>query len=168
MIEEATAADLAKILQLQRAAFQEEAEHVKDPNIKPMSQTLEELQDELSVGTILKYTENGEILGSVRAKVMGDTCYIGRLVVHPDHWRRGIGRKLMKEIEGRFDTVRRYELFTRVDHLRTRPFYRSLGYSPFRTERHSETLSFVYLQKDNPNFSDEHLQGACGKRAREK
>ena len=159
MIQEATEEDLPEILQLQRAAFQEEAEHVKDQNIKPMTQTLEGLREELAHGIMLKYVQDGRIMGSVRARVEGGTCHIARLVVHPDLWRRGIGRKLMHEIEDRFEHVRRFELFTREDHERTRPFYRSLGYAPFRTERYSDTLSFVYLQKDNPHRRCQGLSG---------
>ncbi|OPY29439.1 MAG: putative acetyltransferase [Methanomassiliicoccales archaeon PtaU1.Bin030] len=147
MITEVSEAELPLILELQRAAFRQEAEHVKDPFIKPMTQTLEELREELATSVFLKYVEDGVIIGSVRAKAVGGTCYIGRLVVHPDHWRKGIGRSLMREIEGRFRDVQRYELFTREDHESTRPFYRSLGYTPFKIERYSNTLSFVFLEK---------------------
>lgn len=147
MITDVTVSDLPLILELQRAAFQKEAEHVKDPSIKPMSQTLEELHEELATSVFLKYVQDGIIMGSIRAKAIDGTCYISRLVVHPDHWRKGIGRSLMCEIEGRFQHVQRFELFTREDHEGTRPFYRSLGYTPFRTERYSDTLSFVYLEK---------------------
>ncbi len=147
MIEDVTEADLPIILELQRAAFKKEAEHVKDPSIKPMTQTLEELREELATSVFLKYVQDGVIIGSVRARAIDGTCHIGRLVVHPDHWRSGIGRSLMREIESRFLHVQRYELFTREDHEGTRPFYRSLGYTPFKTERYSDTLSFVFLEK---------------------
>lgn len=147
MITEASEEDLPAILELQRSAFREEAEHVGDMDIKPMSQTLEGLREELAKGIILKYVRDGRILGSVRAWVEGDTCHIGRLVVDPQHWGRGIGHALMGEVEKRFPRVRRYELFTRADHQRNRPFYASLGYVPVRTERHSDNLTFVYLEK---------------------
>lgn len=147
MIARATANDLAEILQLQRDAFREEAEHVGDMNIKPMSQTLEELEEEFERSVFLKYVQGGEIVGSVRARMDGDTCLISRLVVRPDHWRQGIGRRLVSEVERMFADARRFELFTREDHKVTRPFYRSLGYEPFRTDRYSDTLSFVYLSK---------------------
>jgi GNAT superfamily N-acetyltransferase len=147
MIERALERDLPEILQLQRSAFSEEANFVGDPNIHPMSQTLEELRLDFAEEVMLKYVEKGTILGSVRAKQEGDTCHIKRMVVHPDHWGKGIGKALMKEIENTFSDARRYELFTRIDHERTRPFYRNLGYVPFKTEKVSDTLTFVYLEK---------------------
>jgi ribosomal protein S18 acetylase RimI-like enzyme len=149
MISQAIEEDLPAILCLQRQAFREEAEHVGDMSIKPMSQTLEELRSEFDGSVILKYVLDGEIVGSVRAKVDGSTCRISRLIVRPDHWRKGIGRALVGEIEHRFADVSRFELYTRIDHQRTRPFYQSLGYEPFRTEYHSDTLSFVHLFKPN-------------------
>lgn len=147
MIARATVDDLPVILELQRQAFRKEAEHVGDASIKPMTQTLEELRAEHETSVILKYMMDGEIVGSVRARMDGGTCRISRLVVRPDHWRQGIGRQLMEEIERLFDDAERFELYTREDHSVTRPFYRSLGYAPFRTERHSDALTFVYLFK---------------------
>jgi ribosomal protein S18 acetylase RimI-like enzyme len=149
MIERATREDLPEILRLQKLAFSDEAEFVRDPNIKPMVQILNEIEQEFEMGVILKYTMDGEILGSVRAYEKEGTCHINRLVVHPDHWREGIGKGLMREIERCYENAKRYELFTREDHQRTRPFYRGLGYLPFKTEKVSDSLTFVYLEKGN-------------------
>jgi GNAT superfamily N-acetyltransferase len=147
MIELAAAGDLLEILKLQRLAFKEEADFVGDPDIHPMTQTLEEMKQDFAMGTYLKYVEDEMILGSVRAFEEKGTCYIKRLVVHPNHWGKGIGKALMREIEHVFGDAKRYELYTRIDHQRTRPFYQSLGYLPFRTEKVSDLLTFVYLEK---------------------
>ena len=87
---------------------------VGDPNIRPMTQTLEEMEAEYEHGTVfLKFVEEGKIIGSVRAYREGDTCHIGRLVVDPHHWRKGIGTKLIQAIENEFQGVSRFELYTR-------------------------------------------------------
>lgn len=148
-IEQATKEDLPRIIELQRMAFKEEADIVGDPNIPPMTQTVDELGLELDKVVILKCVENDVILGSVRAFADGGTCHINRLIVHPEHWNRGIGTNLMKDIEDRFRSVERYELWTRIDNHRTRPFYERLGYRPFRTELVKPPLTFVYLEKFN-------------------
>jgi ribosomal protein S18 acetylase RimI-like enzyme len=67
-------------------------------------------------------------VGSVRGRLEGDTCHIGRLVVHPRLQRRGIGARLMREIEGRFPKARRYELFTGHLSEGNLRLYRRLGY----------------------------------------
>ena len=149
MIERATEEDLPEILSLQRLAFKQEADDVGDPNIHPMIQTLEELKQEFTQEVFLKYVEDGIIRGSVRAYEDGGTCFIKRMVVHPDFWGKGIGKSLMRAIELVFSNAMRYELYTRLDHKRTRPFYQGLGYLPFKTEKISDSLTFVYLEKNN-------------------
>ena len=42
---------------------------------------------------------DGRIIESVRACSREGTCYIGRVMVHPDFQNRGIGTRLMNEIE---------------------------------------------------------------------
>jgi ribosomal protein S18 acetylase RimI-like enzyme len=55
---------------------------------------------------------DGRSIGSVRANVKEGTCYIGRLIVHPDFQKRGIGTRLMSEMEKVFNSCKRFELFT--------------------------------------------------------
>jgi N-acetylglutamate synthase-like GNAT family acetyltransferase len=147
MIRRATEEDLPEIQRLQRAAFREEAEYVRDTEIKPMTETVEGMKEELRTSLILIYVEDGRIVGSVRARMEGDTCHINRLVVLPNHWSKGIGSALMREVESRFPDAKAFELFTRADHPRTRPFYAKHGYLPFKTEKATDTLTFVYLRK---------------------
>ncbi|HEY9707962.1 MAG TPA: GNAT family N-acetyltransferase, partial [Oculatellaceae cyanobacterium] len=77
------------------------------------------------------------------------TCFIGRLMVHPDFQNQGIGTKLINEIEKRFNQVRRYELFTGYRSEGNLYLYQKLGYSLFKTERISEQVSLLYLEKLN-------------------
>lgn len=50
------------------------------------------LPEEFKNGTTLKATIDQEIIGSVRAAVKDDTCYIGKLIVAPDQQNKGIGK----------------------------------------------------------------------------
>lgn len=88
------------------------------------------------------------IVGSVRAYCKDHTCYIHRLVVLPEYQNKGIGKALMAEVEKRFkDKVARYELFTGSRDTRNLYFYPKLGYKYFKTEKHNDEISFVYLEK---------------------
>ena len=84
-IFKADLADMEAILQLQYTAYQSEAEINNNYEIQPLKQTLDELYDEFNKGIILKAVLDGKIIGSVRAYADGDTVYIGKLIVHPDH-----------------------------------------------------------------------------------
>ena len=146
-IERADKEDLATILQLQYLAYQSEAELFGTQDIPPLKQTLDEVAREYEAGIILRMTdEQGRIVGSVRAKELDGTVYIGKLMVHPDCRRRGLGSALLTEIENCYPG-KRYELFTStrsVDNLR---LYQKMGYKPFRQEAVTDELVFVYLEK---------------------
>ena len=106
-ISRADLADAEAILTLQNLAYQSEALLYNDWSIPPLTQTLEEIRSEFSDRVFLKATVDRVVVGSVRAHLVGDTCPVGRLIVHPEFQRRGIGRLLMDEIERSFSDTRR-------------------------------------------------------------
>jgi len=83
----------------------------------------------------VKVERGGEIIGSVRAEQSGETCAIGRVIVHPSCQRQGIGSCLMQAIEARFPSARRYELFTGEKSTEEYPALRTAEVSAFRRER---------------------------------
>ena len=87
------------------------------------------------------------MVGSVRARLDGGTCHVGRLVVEPGHERRGIGTKLMAAIEREFPEADRFELF--MGHLSegNLALYRRLGYEETGRRTVSPNLHLVYLSK---------------------
>jgi phosphoribosylanthranilate isomerase len=139
--------DLAEILALQKLAYQTEAELNDDFDIPPLTQTLEEIEIEFRQRLFLKVVADGRIVGSVRAHLEEDVCHIARLVVHPGQQNRGIGTRLMAEVESRFAEARRFELFTSARSARNLYLYRKLGYRDFRSEVLSPRVRLIYLEK---------------------
>ncbi len=149
IIERARASDLEEILELQKLAFKSEAEIYDDFNIAPRVQTLEDIKADFRRQIFLKATIDREIIGSVRAYAKEDTCFVGRLIVHPDVRNQGIGTKLMNEIEGLFKTCRRFELFTGHKSEKNIHIYQKLGYKTFKTEKITDNINFIYMEKIN-------------------
>jgi ribosomal protein S18 acetylase RimI-like enzyme len=148
IIKRATIKDIEDILSLQKLSYQSEAEIYNDFNIPPLTQTLEEIKDEFNNKIFLKTVFNGKIIGSVRASFIKEgTCYIGRLIVHPDFQNQGIGTKLMNEIERIFSGAKRFEIFTGYKSKRNIHLYQKLKYNIFRTEKISDNLEIVCLEK---------------------
>jgi phosphoribosylanthranilate isomerase len=145
-IEAARRDDLPAILELQKLAYQSEVDLYEDPTIQPMTQTLAEIQAEYDSLLFLKATAEKKIIGSVRAEAREGTCYIGKLIVHPDWQGQGIGTSLMNEIEHRF-SASRYELYTGDLSKRNLYLYKKLGYTEFRREPLTPMLTLVYLEK---------------------
>jgi len=147
LIESADTKDAQVILDLQKLAYQSEAAITGDYTIPPLMQTLEEMEQDFQKQVVLKASIDGRIIGSVRAYVQEGTCYIGRLIVHPNFQNQGIGKQLMRAIEEHFTKADRYELFTGQKSERNLYFYQKLGYRIFRSEKLSERVMLVYLEK---------------------
>lgn len=82
------------------------------------------------------------------------TCYISRLIVHPEYQGKGIGSKLMLEIEGYFrNKARRFELFTGESNKKSISIYKNLGYSVLRRSEDYE-VPIVYLEKYRIDSAD--------------
>jgi len=148
IIERASLENATEILELQKLAYASEAAIYNDYSIPPLVQTLDQLRTDFVNQIFLKAIVDGKIIGSVRGVVEGGTCHIGRLIVHPDFQGRGVGTRLMKEIEKCFDQAERYELFTGHRSERNLRLYDGLGYIPFASEPVTEGLTLVFMVKN--------------------
>ena len=128
-------------------AYLSEAEIYGDFTIPPLKQTLEEIKKDFEDQMFLKAVVEGRIIGSVRAYVKEGTCYVGRLIVHPDFQNHGIGKQLMARIEEVFKEVQRFEIFTGHKSERNLHLYEKLGYRRFKTVTANEKLIIVFLEK---------------------
>jgi len=148
LIKRARVEDAATILNLQKLAYLSEAQIYNNDSIPPLTQTLEEIRAEFDHQIFLKALIDGRIIGSVRAFQTQETCHIGRLVVHPDFQNRGIGSRLMDEIEAIFEKAKRFKLFTGDNSERNLYLYQKLGYREIQRQKFQGNLVLVYLQKD--------------------
>jgi|GEM_PF-51893 len=145
-ITEAQYEDLADILYLQKCCYLSEAESYQNYTIPPLTQTLEDIRKDCEKHTILKLEVNNKIIGSVRAYVENDTCYIGRLIVDADFQNRGFGKLLLESVERTFNSVKRYELFTGSKSAKNLYLYHKLGYRECK-EKHMQGITIKYLEK---------------------
>jgi ribosomal protein S18 acetylase RimI-like enzyme len=146
-IERANAEDAAEILALQKLSYQSEAALYDDHTIAPLTQTLEEMEADLRERVVLKASVERRIVGSVRGRVVDGTCYVGRLIVHPEVQNRGLGTALLHAIERACSTARRFELFTGCRSERNLHLYHKLGYKVFEEEQVNERLTLLFLEK---------------------
>ena len=152
IIEKAGEKDLPEILELQKLAFRSQAEIYNDFSIPPMIQTLGEIKRDFLKQIYLKAVINGKIIGSVRGFLENGTCYVGRLIVRPDLQNKGIGTKLMHEIETVFNQAQRLEIFTGFKDEKNLYLYNKLGYKQFKSELVNESLTMVFLEKISQEY----------------
>ncbi|MGE4553133.1 MAG: GNAT family N-acetyltransferase [Desulfovibrionaceae bacterium] len=150
-ISESAPGDAAAVLELQRLAYRAEAELYDNLAIPPLTQTLEDLRADYAGRAVLKaVTGEGRLVGSVRARLDGDVCRIGRLMVHPGFQGRGVGGRLLAAIEARFPQAARYALFTGRRSLANLRFYERRGYARCAETPAGPGLVLVHLEKPGP------------------
>ena len=149
IIEKASTEDAKEILDLQKIAYVSEAEIIHDVTITPLHQTIDEVLSEFKYQIFLKVELKGKIIGSVRSYLENDTCYIGKLIVHPEYQNLGIGTKLLIAAENLFPSAERYELFTGQKSEKNLHIYIKNSYRIIRSEVVSENLTLVFLEKIN-------------------
>ena len=139
--------DLEKILEIQRAAFREEAEETNNFNISPLAETLDMIREDFRRQLILKAEDgNGVLRGSIRGRSAGGTTYVSKLSVSPDARRKGLAALLLKSLEEALPGPR-FQLFTRRGNPKSINLYLKCGYSVFKEESLEEGLDFVFMEK---------------------
>ena len=86
--------------------------------------------------------ENGVIIGGAILFLDGDTLNVGRIFINPEHFRKGCGIFMMREIEAMFPDVKVFSLDTPVWNVRTNTFYAKLGYLEIKRDE-----NFIYYSK---------------------
>ncbi|MEU1762816.1 GNAT family N-acetyltransferase [Micromonospora sp. NPDC005223] len=123
-------ADAGEILTVQRAAYLVEAQRYRDVFLPPLTETLDEVRAALTGPDVVLTARRGtRLVGSVRARVDGDTAHVGRLSVAPDQQGRGVGGRLLDAVEQACAyRVARFALFTGADSATNLSLYAGRGY----------------------------------------
>jgi tRNA (guanine37-N1)-methyltransferase len=135
-VRTATPADAAELLVLQRACWVQEAVANDSLAIPPLHDSLDDVLASIATWRTVVVRSHGRLVGSVRARLDGDTWEIGRIMVAADLQGRGLGRWLLEHIEALApEQATRFFLLTgsgSVDNLR---MYRKAGYRPVEHAR---------------------------------
>ena len=149
-IEAATELDLEQILQLQKRAFHGQALIYNDFSLPPLTQTIDDLRKEFREKAIYKLKQDGKIIASIRCYIKDNILYIEKLIVDPDFQNRGIGTKIMTDIEKRYSSsVNRYSLFTGDKSARNIHLYKKMGYKEIRQEPTNRDFKLIYMEKNS-------------------
>ena len=138
-----------ELLTVRRAAFVSEAQLYGDPNIPPLTQTLEELRADLAAdGVVTLGARAGHrLVGSIRVSLEDQRATLGRLAVAPDLQGQGIGTQLLFAVlpylpEG----TQEIWVFTGQDSAHNIALYEKHGYE-HQYDRTAGDLTYAYLRK---------------------
>jgi GNAT superfamily N-acetyltransferase len=146
-IVDAVTGDAEAIHALQILAYQSEARRYDDWSIPPLVETLASVREHIERHVVLKALADGRLVGSVRGVLTDGICEVGRLIVHPEAQRRGIGAGLLDAIEARVSGATAFELFTGDRSEGNLRLYARHGYVVTHTRPVSAAVSLVFLRK---------------------
>lgn len=147
VITKANENDLEQILYLQKCCYLSEAEIYNNYSIPPLVQTLASIKNDFNNQTIFKLEYKGKIVGSVRAFVQNDSCFIGKLIVDRNFQNNGFGKLLLETVEEEFSQTTSFELFTGFKSEKNLYLYNKLGYREFKEEQ-TNGMTIKYLEKN--------------------
>ncbi len=84
----------------------------------------------------------GLIVGGAVLMKKTEKLNIGRIFIDTNHFREGLGSKLMEEIESLYPDVTLFTLDTPIWNIRTNSFYQKLGYREYKRDH-----EFIYYAK---------------------
>ncbi|HWJ84212.1 MAG TPA: GNAT family N-acetyltransferase [Cellulomonas sp.] len=148
-IRPVTLDEAGELLTLRRAAFVTEAQQYGDPHIPPLTQTIDELRDDLGAEGVI--TLGGwyghRMVGSIRVLVEGSKATLGRFAVAPDLQGQGFGTQMLLAILPYLpDGIEEVWVFTGRDSVQNLALYAKHGYE----HQHDQTagdLTYAFLRK---------------------
>ena len=166
MITKATLQDIPALTILINSAYRGETSKkgwTTEANLLEGKRTNEEELTETvldSKNTILKFTENDTIIGSVLLVEKEHQLYLGMLTVSPELQNSGIGKKLLAEAENHAKTIGLSSIIMTVISVREElvAWYKRHGYvdtgereafpeSEIHVTISEKPLEFIYLEK---------------------
>ena len=98
--------------------------------------------------TFYGYFEKERLVGAISYKKEGGVLDIHRLVVHPDHFRQGIGRSLMLHLENFEGTAGKIVVSTGAKNYPAKKLYLGLGFQETAQVELAPTLYVSFSEKE--------------------
>ena len=138
-----------ELLTLRRAAFVSEAQLYDDPHIPPLTQTLDELVEDLADQNVITLGAwiGHRLVGSIRVLLEGKKATLGRLAVAPDLQGMGIGTELLLAVVPHLsEGIEEVWVFTGRDSVQNLALYAKHGYE-HEYDQTAGDLTYAYLRK---------------------
>ncbi len=138
------------LLELQRASYQVEANLIGFAGIPALHETLEELQH--CQESFYGFYTYGELAGAVSYKLIDNTLDIHRLVVHPNHFRQGIAKRLLEHLLAQHPDVEKTIVQTGSRNIPALQLYQRLGFTILGEITVAENLHITQLERRKPDI----------------
>jgi ribosomal protein S18 acetylase RimI-like enzyme len=134
-----------RLLDIQQAAYAVEAALIGSSDIPPLKETLTKLQNsaEIFYGCFVE----DQLVGAISYQLDGDTLDIYRMMVHPDHFRRGIANALIEFVQKLHPEIERYIVATGAQNEPAKQLYRRHGFTEIAEKEVQPGLVITFFEK---------------------
>lgn len=136
---------VTRLIAIQQAAYRIEAALIEFDGIPALTETADDIRasQEIFDGYFVENT----LAGVVSYALEGQTIDIGRLVVHPDYFRRGIASALLTHLETIEPAARRIVVTTGLANTPACHLYLRHGYTQIETFMIADVLKMEKFEK---------------------
>ncbi|MDR7000721.1 GNAT family N-acetyltransferase [Neobacillus niacini] len=117
---------IKELFELQRAAYLIEAEIINYYEIPPLKESFEELLESNEV--FLGYFEGDELAGALSYEIKGNELKICRMIVHPEHFRKGVAQSLLSYLEEDKNEITIFKVSTGRENTPAKSLYVKNGF----------------------------------------
>ncbi|OCA80884.1 GNAT family N-acetyltransferase [Pseudobacillus wudalianchiensis] len=139
-----------KVWSIQIPAYKAEAELIQYWNLPPLKETAASLQQcgETFYGGFIQ----DELAGVISFKMTKEELDIHRLMVHPQFFRKGIARALVRHIEQLAGGDKKIIVSTGTNNRPAVQFYKQCGFKEVKKIITAEGLSLTFFAKEKGQF----------------
>jgi ribosomal protein S18 acetylase RimI-like enzyme len=128
--------EVLELLAMQLASFRVEAELIGFDGIPPLQDGIQSLREgkETFIGCYQNAKDKQELVGAISYTRSGSVVDICRMIVHPDHFRKGIAKRLLRHLltEQRRKGITRFVVSTGTANTPAVSLYKSFGFQERR------------------------------------
>jgi ribosomal protein S18 acetylase RimI-like enzyme len=137
--------EASQMLELQKLSYRVEADLIGSDAIPALHENLEQLQE--TGETFYGFFEGQELIGAISFKLESQTLDIHRLVVHPNHFRKGIAESLLEFILKLEVNAERCIVQTGALNFPAIRLYQKLGFTELEQREVAPNLWVCVLEK---------------------
>lgn len=145
ILDQRNAVVAQQIYHLQQAAYTVERDLIDYPDFPPLQVTSAEIQAEEE--HFLGYWQDGALVGVLSFQTTAALLDIGRLIVHPQAFRRGIAGALLREVERCSEPGDKLTVSTAAKNLPAVQLYQKHGYQLTARTTLPDGLELVRFEK---------------------
>jgi ribosomal protein S18 acetylase RimI-like enzyme len=132
------------VLNMQLLSYMVEAQIIGCYEIPPLKDTVTTLQQ--CGETFFGYYDHEKLCGVISIKINNDEVDIHRLIVHPNHFRKGIAQLLLNFMESMRE-VKTIKVATGSKNTPAVNFYKKNGFEKIKDVTVNEQLSLTFFEK---------------------